>query len=328
MKKVIITGITGQDGSYLAELLLEKGYDVHGVVRRSSIENASKMSNLHNISHKIKLHTCSLDNHLSVYKLIAQVKPDELYHLAASSFVSYTFEDEASIISTNFITTHHLLSSIKELASDCKVYFAGSSEMFGHSKSAPQNEETQFNPRSMYGISKLASYHVVKNYREYNEMYACTGFTYNHESPRRGHAFVTRKITSGVAKIYLGLETKLVLGNIDAVRDWGYAPEYVEAMWNMLNNEHGPRDYVIATGISHTVRDLLKIAFATVGLDYKDYIEINKDFYRPSEQVPLLGDASNIYRDLKWRATTKFENVIEEMVINDVGLLNKEGRII
>ena len=321
MKKALITGINGQDGSYLAELLLAKGYEVHGAVRRSSIEDNSKMTNLKSIIHKIKLHPCSLDNHLSVYKLIAAVQPDECYHLAASSFVSYSFEDEVSIISTNFNATHYILSSVRELVPHCRVYFAGSSEIFGTVTESPQNEDTPFNPRSMYGISKLASHHVVKNYREQHGIYACTGFTYNHESPRRGYAFVTRKITSTVAKIHLGLEKHLELGNIDAIRDWGYAPEYVDAMWRMLHNPHGARDYVIATGIPHTVRDLLAVAFSVVDLDYGKFVKINPDYFRPGEQIPLLGNPTRIHDDLGWSAHTKFADMIQEMVTNDIQIL-------
>ncbi len=321
MKKALITGINGQDGSYLAELLLEKGYEVHGVIRQSSIENQQKISFLKNNFNQLKLHVCSLNNHLSIYKLIDTVKPDECYHLAAASFVSYSFEDEASILATNLNPTHFFLSSIKELVPKCKFYFAGSSEMFGNIDVVPQQETTRFNPRSIYGISKLASHYVVKNYREHHELYACTGFCYNHESPRRNHAFVTRKITSGTAKIYLNQENKIQLGNIDAIRDWGYAPEYVEAMWMMLNNPGGPKDYIIATGIPHTVRDLLDIAFSLVNLDYTKYVEINNNFFRPGEQIPLLGDASNIFKDLGWQSKTKFETIIEEMLLNDINLL-------
>lgn len=321
MKKALITGITGQDGSYLAEFLINKGYEVHGVVRRSTMETLTKMSNLKNVLDNIHLHTCSLDNHLAVYKLISLVQPDECYHLAASSFVSYSFEDEVSTIFSNFISTHYILSSIKELVPKCRVYFAGSSEMFGYADHSPQNEQTRFNPRSIYGISKLSSYYIVKNYREYHRLYACTGFTYNHESPRRSHAFVTRKITSGVAKIALGLETKIELGNIDAVRDWGYALEYVTAMWLMLNNPHGPTDYVIATGIPHTVRDLLEAAFEVVNLDYQDYVVVSNEFFRPAEQIPLLGDSFKIYQDLKWRPTCPFKDIIKEMVVTDINLL-------
>ena len=323
MKKVLITGINGQDGSYLAELLLTKGYEVHGIIKRSSIENTDKLINLKNIINEIKLHICSIDNHLSVYKLISSVKPDECYHLAASSFVSYSFDDEISIISTNFNSTHYLLSSIKDLAPDCRFYFAGSSEMFGDTDISPQNEETKFNPRSIYGISKLASYYVVKNYREYHGLYACTGITYNHESPRRDISFVTRKITSGVAKISLGKLNKITLGDIDAKRDWGYAPDYTEAMWLILNNLNVPADYVISTGILHTVRDILKIAFSVVNLDYEKFIEIDSNLVRPSEKKTLIGDSSSIKKELIWVPKKKFEDMIKEMVLNDIALLKK-----
>lgn len=321
MTKALITGINGQDGSYLAELLLKKGYEVHGVIRPSSIQNQQKLSFLKNDFNQLKLHVCSLNNHLSIYKLIDAIKPEECYHLAAASFVSYSFEDEASILETNLNPTHFFLSSIKELVPQCKFYFAGSSEIFGNTDVAPQQETTRFNPRSIYGISKLASHYVVKNYREHHGLYACTGFCYNHESPRRNHAFVSRKITSGAAKIYLNREDKIQMGNIDAIRDWGYAPEYVEAMWLMLNNPYGPRDYIIATGIPHTVRDLLDLAFSLVDLDYTRYIEIDSNFFRPGEQIPLLGDASNIYKDLGWQPKTKFSTIIEEMLLNDINLL-------
>lgn len=312
MKKALITGINGQDGSYLAQLLLRKGYQVHGVIRQSSIENHQKLSYLKEISDQLKLHICSLNNHLSIYKLIDAIKPDECYHLAAASFVSYSFEDETSILATNLNPTHYFLSSIKELVPHCRFYFAGSSEIFGNAETAPQTESTRFNPRSIYGISKLASHYVVKNYREYHGLYACTGLCYNHESPRRNPAFVSRKITSAVAKIYLKLENKIQLGNIDAIRDWGYAPEYAEAMWLMLNNPLEATDYVIATGIPHTVRDLLTIAFSSVDLDYTKYLEINSKFFRPGEAVPLLGNASKIYENLGWRAKTSLEEIIRD----------------
>jgi len=318
MKKALITGINSQDGSYLAELLLEKGYEVHGTVRRSSIENANKLSNIKSILDKIQIHTCYIDDHLSIYKLISIIKPDECYHLAASSFVSYSFDDEISTISTNFNSTQYLLSSIKELVPNCKFYFAGSSELFGKADVFPQNEETRFNPRSIYGISKLASYYVVKNYREAYGLYACTGITYNHESPRRSPHFVTRKITSGIAKIKSQKDYKLELGNIDAIRDWGYAGDYVEAMWRILNNPSGPKDYVVATGIPHTVKDFLKIAFSLVNLDYKDFIVINENYYRSPEKIPLLGDATCIRNELNWKPKKEFDEIVKEMVLNDI----------
>ena len=321
MPTALITGINGQDGSYLAELLLSKGYEVHGTIRRSSLESREKMTNILPIENKIILHPVMLDNHLSVYKLIQAVRPDECYHLAASSFVSYSFEDETSIIETNFNSTHYLLSCLRELTPDCRFYFAGSSEMIGNAVSAPQDETTPFQPRSIYGISKLASYHVVKNYRDHHGMFACTGITYNHESVRRGRAFVTRKVTTEVAKIALGKETYLELGNIDACRDWGYAPEYVEAMWLMLQNPAGPNDYVIATGQLHSVRELLQIAFAAVGLEYESDVRLNKELFRPGEKVPLVGNAAKIRRDLGWRPHISFEQMIKDMVRQDLQAL-------
>ena len=314
LPRALITGVNGQDGSYLAELLLEKGYEVHGTLRRSSLESREKLANILHLESRIALHPVMLDNHLSVYKLIQLVKPDECYHLAASSFVSYSFEDEASIIETNFNSTHYLLSCIKELAPACRFYFAGSSEMFGNAATAPQDETTPFQPRSIYGISKLASYHVVKTYRDYHALFACTGITYNHESPRRGHAFVTRKVATEVARIAAGWSNVLELGNLEAKRDWGYAPEYVEAMWLMLQNPRGPHDYVIATGKLHTVRELLQVAFAAAGLAYEPYVRVNEGFFRPSETVPLVGNAAKILRDLAWQPQISFPQMIGDMV--------------
>lgn len=318
-KKAIITGINGQDGSYLAELLISKGYEVYGVVRRSSIENSDKMRNIEHLLDRIHLSTCSLENSLAVYKLFCEVQPDECYHLAASSFVSYSLEDDLSIMMNNFTTTHNILLSIIEACPKCRVYFAGSSEIFGNVALFPQNENTAYNPRSVYGISKLSSHHLIKNYRKQYGIFACTGFTYNHESPRRGYSFVTRKITSTVAAIITGEADHIDLGNVDAVRDWGYAPEYVEAMYLMLNAENA-KDYVIATGKSHTVRDLLKIAFGVVGLEYTKYIKINEKFYRPTESIPLIGDATQIYKDLGWKPRKQFEDIVEEMVKNDISI--------
>ena len=314
MPKALITGINGQDGSYLAELLLAKGYEVHGTLRRSSLENREKLVNILHLVHRIALHPVMLDNHLSVYKLIQQVRPDECYHLAASSFVSYSFEDENSIIETNFNSTHFLLSCIKELTPSCRFYLAGSSEMFGNAMVAPQDESTAFQPRSIYGISKLASYHVVKNYRDFHGIFACTGITYNHESPRRGRAFVTRKVVAQVAKIAQRQECFLELGNLDACRDWGYAPEYVAAMWLMLQNTAGPVDYVIATGKLHSVRDLLSVAFAAVGLRYEEYVKQNEELFRPGEAIPLVGNAARIAGDLGWTPRVSFDAMIRNMV--------------
>jgi len=318
MKKALITGISGQDGSFLAEFLLKKGYQVHGVLRRSSIENYAELENLKKVLDKVTLHPCSVDNHLAIYKVITTVKPDECYHLAASSFVSYSFDDEISMISTNFNSTHYLLSTLKEVVPHCRFYFAASSEIFGLANKFPQNEQTRFNPRSIYGISKLASYYVVKNYREYHGMYACSGICYNHESIRRSKIFVTRKISCSVAKIFLKKQNKIELGNIDATRDWGYAPEYVQAMWKMLNNPQGAKDYVIASGNGHTVRDFLKASFSLVGLNYKDYLVINKNLFRPSEKIPLIGDACKIKKDLGWLPKKNFKDIVKEMIEHDL----------
>ena len=323
MKKALITGITGQDGSYLAELLLSKGYQIHGVVRREALEDPHRR--LMNISHllpKIQLHVGVIDNHLSIYKIVAQVKPEECYHLASSSFVSYNFEDESFLIANNFNATHALLAGIKELAPDCRVYFAGSSEMFGDARVSPQNELTPFNPRSVYGISKLAAFHLARNYREHHKLFVTAGILYNHESLRRGHQFVTRKISSTVAKIYLGLADRLELGNIDALRDWGYAPDYVAAMHAMLQQEE-PRDFVIATGELHAVRDFLSKAFEIVGLDYRAYTHINPSHFRPGEAVPLCGDASKARSELGWKPSRSFEEIVNEMVVSDIDRLRR-----
>ena len=318
MKRALITGISGQDGSYLTELLLTKGYEVHGIVRREALEDsAHRLSNLRNVIDQIILHTGSLENHLSLHRIIGNIKPHECYHLAASSFVSYSFEEESSILNTNFNGTHYLLSSIKELAPDCRFYFAGSSEMFGHANITPQNEQTPFNPRSIYGISKLASYHLVCNYRHRYGLYGCTGILYNHESICRPHQFVTRKITSAVAQIKSGKNIRISLGNIKSVRDWGYAPDYVYAMWLMLNADT-PTDYVVATGINHSVQELVKFAFDYIEVDYNDYIELEDSFYRESETIPLCGDSSKIEKELGWKQTKTFREVIVEMIEADL----------
>lgn len=324
-KQALITGINGQDGSYLAERLLEEGYEVHGILRREAIEDPEhRLVNIQHILRQLKVHVGTLENHLSIYKIVAAVRPDECYHLASSSFVSYNFDDESSILTNNFMATHALLSSIKELVPDCKVYFAGSSEMFGDVSSSPQNEQTPFNPRSIYGISKLAAFHLARNYRAHHKLFVAAGILYNHESPRRGFPFVTRKITSTVAKIHLGLADKLELGNLDAKRDWGYAPDYVAAMHKMLQ-QNNPQDYVIATGKLHTVREFLERAFATVGLDYRQYTTVNPAYYRPAESVSLCGDASKAYAELDWEHTISFDAMIEEMVQTDISLLTNES---
>lgn len=320
MKKALITGIAGQDGSYLAELLLAKGYEVHGIVRRTAIEDtAHKLKNISHLVDRIHLHVASLDNVLSIIKTVKDVIPDECYHLAASSFVSYSFEDEISILNNNVNSTHYLLASIKEFAPRCRVYFAGTSEMFGDVSHSPQDENTPFNPRSIYGISKVASYHLVKNYRQQYRMFACTGILYNHESPRRGYEFVTRKIVSSAVKIKLGIHDSLVLGNLDAYRDWGYAPDYVNAMWLMLQADT-PEDYVVASGETHSVREFVATAFSLLGLNYEQYVRVDSKFFRPSENVTLCGDPAKIIDALHWGRTKSFFEMITMMVEHEMSL--------
>lgn len=325
MKRALVTGVNGQDGSYVAELLLAQGYEVHGIVRRDALEDpAHRLVNIAHIRNDIRIHVGGLENHLSIYKIVSAVRPDECYHLASSSFVSYDFEDEASIVSSNFTATHALLASIKELAPECRVYFAGSSEMFGDAKVSPQNEDTPFNPRSVYGISKLAAFHLARNYRAHHGLFVAAGILFNHESPRRGHQFVTRKISSTVAKIALGQAQGLTLGNIDSRRDWGYAPDYVKAMHAMLQRS-APKDYVVATGVTHSVRDVLRVAFSIVGLDFERFVTLGPEYFRPSEAVSLCGDAGLARRELNWSPTKSFDDVVKEMVLADIELLKRSG---
>ena len=313
-KKALITGIAGQDGSYLAELLLEKGYEVHGIVRRVAIEDTEhKLKNIRHLLQKAHLHVASLDNVLSLIKVVKDVAPDECYHLAASSFVSYSFEDEISILNNNVDSTHYLLAAIREFAPHCRVYFAGSSEMFGNAQVSPQDESTPFNPRSIYGISKVAGYHLVKNYRSQYGMFACTGILYNHESPRRGYEFVTRKIITAAVNIKLGSPKPLVLGNLDAFRDWGYAPDYVRAMWLMLQAE-APDDYVVASGETHSVRDFVETAFSILGLDYRKYVQSDPQLFRPTEKVLLCGNPAKAVAKLGWSRTLSFNDIIKTMI--------------
>lgn len=312
-KVALITGITGQDGSYLAELLLEKGYEVHGIVRRESLEDEEKLKNIKTIKEKLFLHEGSLSDHLSIYKVFSKVLPDECYHLSASSFVNYSFNDEFQTMSNNFNSTHYLLSTIREVKKECKFYFASSSEMFGEPNETPQTEDTAFHPKSIYGISKVSSHYLLKNYREKENIFACTGIMYNHESPRRGNQFVTKKIISSAVKIKQGLQNKLYLGNLDAKRDWGYAPDYVKAMWMMLQAPKAD-DYILATGKLHTVREFLDITFSYLGLDYKDYVEVDPKFFRASEHNPLCGNPQKIKETLGWENTKRLKEIIEEML--------------
>ena len=294
MKKKIalITGITGQDGSYLAELLLKKNYKVHGIIRRVAMEDQDhRLWRIKHILNKITMHAATLESYASLVKIISVVKPTELYHLGAQSFVSYSFQDEFSTLNTNINGTHYILSAIKDFSPKTKMYFAGSSEMFGKVQRIPQNERTRFYPRSSYGISKCTGFDLVRNYRDAYNLFVCTGILFNHESPRRGFEFVTRKITSAVARIKSGKQKYLELGNIKAKRDWGHAKDYVEAMWKMLQ-QNKPEDFVIGTGKVHSVENFLKLSFKYAGLDYKKYVKINKKFYRPSEVDFLVADFS------------------------------------
>lgn len=318
MKKALITGITGQDGSYLTELLLEKGYEVHGIVRRVALEQPqARMWRLRHILDRIKIHSASMESYASIFDIVADIKPDECYHLAAQSYVSYSFEDEFSTINTNLNGTHYVLSAIKRQAPHCKFYFAASSEMFGNVKETPQNEKTPFHPRSPYGISKMAGFELTRNYREAYDLFALSGILFNHESSRRGSEFVSRKITLAAAKIKLGLDKEIRLGNIDARRDWGHSKDYVQAMQLMLQQDK-PDDYVIATGEAHSVREFLEIAFGYVGLDYRQYLVIDPELFRPSEVHVLQGDASKARKKLKWKPMISFDQLVKEMVESDL----------
>ncbi|MFQ5998546.1 MAG: GDP-mannose 4,6-dehydratase [Candidatus Bathyarchaeia archaeon] len=316
-KKVLITGITGQDGSYLAELLLSKGYEVHGIVRRVAFEDPEhRMWRIRHICDKLILHSASLESYASIFKVVEQVKPQECYHLAAQSFVSYSFEDEFSTINTNINGTHYILSALKQKAPDCRFYFAASSEMFGMVRESPQNENTPFHPRSPYGISKVAGFDLTRNYREAYDLFACNGILFNHESPRRGFEFVTRKITSMAAKIKQGLAPELRLGNLNAKRDWGYAGDYVHAMWLMLQQDI-PDDYVIATRETRSVRDFVELAFDCVELNYQNYVVIDDNLYRPAEVYDLRGDFTKAEKALDWRPRVRFDELVEMMVKAD-----------
>jgi len=321
MKRALITGITGQDGSYLAELLLEKGYEVHGIVRRVAIEDPEhRLWRILHFKDRLRLHAASLESLPSIYRVFQTVKPDECYHLAAQSFVAYSFEDEFSTLNANINGTHYVLAALRDCAPDCRLYFAASSEMFGKVADVPQTEQTRFHPRSAYGISKVAGFDLTRNYREAYGIKASSGILYNHESPRRGFEFVTRKITSYAAKIKLGLAQDVRLGNLDARRDWGHAREYVRAMWLMLQQDQ-PTDYVIATGEQHSVREFAELAFARLGLDYREHVVVDPQFLRPAEVETLLGDATFARKTLGWTSQVPFTDLVHEMVEADLARL-------
>lgn len=317
-RKALISGVTGQDGSYLAELLLEKGYEVHAMVRRVAMEDPEhRLGRVRNIQNELHFQPCSLESYPSIFRVLQTVRPDEIYHLAAQSFVSYSFEDEFSTLNTNINGTHYMLAAAKDVCPNGRFYFAASSEMFGGVGPSPQNESTPFHPRSAYGISKLAGFELTRNYREAYRMHASSGILFNHESPRRGFEFVTRKITSHVARIKLGEAIQLRLGNLDARRDWGHAREYVRGMWMMLQQD-APDDYVLATGKTHSVREFVQIAFDHVGLDYRDHVVVDPQFYRPAEVHLLLGDATKARQTLGWNYSSSLEDLIHEMVDADL----------
>lgn len=316
-RRALITGITGQDGSYLSELLLAKGYEVHGIVRRVALADPERrLSRLLGVLPQLRLHAGSLESYASIHRVVRECQPEECYHLAAQSFVSYSFDDEFSTINTNINGAHYLLSAIKDQAPECRFYFAGSSEMFGNADEAPQRETTRFHPRSSYGISKVAGFHLTCNYREAYGLHASSGILFNHESPRRGYEFVTRKISAAVAAIVAGKARELPLGNLEARRDWGHAREYVEAMWLMLQQPTAD-DYVVATGETHSVREFAELAFAQVGLDYRQYVIPDPGLYRPAEVTALQGDPGKARRVLGWSHRVGFEALVREMVEAD-----------
>jgi len=322
-KRVLITGIDGQDGSYLSEFLLKKGYEVHGMVRRVALEDPEHhLWRIRHLLGQIKVHPGSLESYPSIFKIVERVKPQECYHLAAQSFVSYSFEDEFSTINTNINGTHYVLSALKEKAPKSKFYFAASSEMFGKVRETPQNEDTPFHPRSPYGISKVAGFDLTRNYREAYGLFAVSGILFNHESPRRGFEFVTRKISYAVAEIKRGLAKELRMGNLEAKRDWGFAGDYVEAMWLMMQMDH-PEDFVIATGETHSVKEFVKLAFQHVGLNWKDYVKQDKAFYRPAEVQLLRGNFSRARRKLGWKPKVNFRELVKMMVDSDLERLDK-----
>lgn len=334
MKKALITGITGQDGSYLADLLISKGYEVHGLIRRASSFNTGRIDHLYQDPHvpgtQLFLHYGDLSDSSQLTNLIYNIQPDEIYHLGAQSHVMVSFEMPEYTGDVTGLGTIRLLEAIRRSGIKTRTYQASSSEMYGDAP-PPQNEDTPFRPRSPYGAAKAYAYWLVKNYREGYELFACNGILFNHESPRRGETFVSRKITRAAARIKLGLQKKLYIGNLEAKRDWGYAPEYVEAMWMMLQQDR-PDDYAIATGESHSVREFLDEAFSQLDLDWKQYVEIDSHYFRPTDVDNLVGDASKAKQLLGWEPKVRFKDLIQIMVKADLeveqakitGILSRE----
>jgi GDPmannose 4,6-dehydratase len=326
MKKALITGITGQDGSYLAEFLLAKGYEVHGIIRRASTFNTGRIDHLYKDPHingvRLFLHYGDIADSTNLIKLLYRIQPEEVYHLAAQSHVRVSFDIPEYTADVTGLSTIRILEAIRETGLKSKFYQASSSEMFGKAHEVPQRETTPFHPRSPYGVAKVYGHWATVNYRESYDLFACCGILFNHESPRRGETFVTRKITRAVARIKDGMQKKLYLGNLDAKRDWGYAREYVEAMWLMLQQDK-PDDYVIATGETHSVEEFLTESFSHVNLDWRDYVELDPKYLRPAEVDLLIGDASKARHELGWSPAVTFKELVRLMVDADVAMVNR-----
>ncbi|CAN5593062.1 GDP-mannose 4,6-dehydratase [soil metagenome] len=320
-KRALITGITGQDGSYLAEFLLAKGYEVHGIIRRSSSFNTGRIDHLYHDPHELgvplTLHYGDLSDASRLASLINNLQPDEIYNLGAQSHVQVSFDMPEFTTDVVALGSLRLLEVVRGATWPIRFYQAGSSEMYGRVLATPQNEYTPFNPQSPYAVAKTFAHHMTGMYREAYDLFACNGILFNHESPRRGGTFVTRKVTRGVAAIVAGATDRLYLGNLEARRDWGYAPEFVEAMWLMLQHDR-PGDYVIATGEAHSVRELAELAFALAGLDWRDYVRTDERYFRPAEVDLLLGDASRAEQELGWRARTGFRDLVRLMLAHDL----------
>ena len=331
MKTAFITGITGQDGSYLAELLLEKGYEVHGLLRRTSTFTTGRIDHLYRDPHeqesRLHLHYGDLSDGANLVALLSQIRPDEVYNLGAQSHVMVSFLNPAYTVNVDALGTLHLLEAIRALDIQCRFYQASSSEMFGKVAETPQSETTPFHPRSPYACAKVYSYWQTVNYREAYNLFACNGILFNHESPRRGKTFVTRKITRAAARIKLGLQQSLVLGNLDAKRDWGFAGDYVEAMWLMLQQEQA-EDFVIATGETHSVREFVEKTFARLDLDPDEHVKVDPEYFRPAEVELLLGDATKAREKLGWQPKVSFEQLIDRMVEADLEIAAREKTLV
>jgi GDPmannose 4,6-dehydratase len=328
VKKALVTGITGQDGSYLTEFLIDKGYEVHGIIRRASTFNTGRIDHLYQDPHisgvRLFLHYGDIADSTNLIKLLYRIRPDEIYHLAAQSHVRVSFDIPEYTGDVTGLGTVRILEAIRETGLKAKFYQASSSEMYGQAREIPQRETTPFYPRSPYGAAKVYAYWVTVNYRESYGLFACNGILFNHESPRRGETFVTRKVSRAIARIHAGLDNELYLGNLDAQRDWGYAKEYIEAIWLMLQQDR-PDDYIIATGEAHSVRELVEEAFAYVGLDWRKYVKKDPKYYRPSEVDLLIGDPSKAKRILEWEARTRFRDLVRLMVDADIAALRTPG---